>query len=322
MAIDTHALTIAGPYDLAQGGRAITGRLPVYLKDGTAETLWGLVTITLDMETLLDGIGMEQLRLDGEYSYEFYHYDPNTGDKTMIAQEGVVPEEQMVEITLPILNDLWYLRAVPQAGWLPASYVRIFGIVCFIMDVLACVLVYLLLYIRDEWKERASKDSLTQLYNHQSMETMAKMMLGKFMHQKLAYMMIDLDDFKHINDTLGHRAGDEVLIVTANVLKQSTKGDALVARPGGDEFSVLVPCLDEQEVHCIAESICTNVKRRIEKDGRYADVSCSIGIAIFPDHTDNWAELSQFADEALYICKKNDKGHYCIYEQSMVNSIS
>lgn len=313
LAIDTEEMTIAGPYELVQGGRAITGRLPVYLTGGTEKELWGLVTITLDMETLLDDIGMDRLWSEEGYAYEFYHYDPNTGNKEMISQQGTVAEEQAVEIGLPILNDLWYLRAVPETGWMPTSYMKVFAIVCLVVDVLTCTLVYLLLFIRDEWKDRATKDSLTQLYNHHAMEIMAKAKLSKFMQQKLAYMMIDLDDFKQINDTLGHHTGDEVLVMTASVLKQSTMGEALVARPGGDEFSVLVPCRDEAEVRRIAETICENVKHRIEKNGRHVHVSCSIGIAIFPDHTQDWAELNVLADEALYSCKKNDKGHYYIY---------
>lgn len=318
-AIDSGEMTIAGPYELAQGGRAITGRLPVYLTEGTTETLWGLITITLDMEMLLEGIGMDQLWLEEGYAYEFFHYDPNTGKKEMIAERGTVPEESAVEIELPILNDLWYLRAIPRTGWFPASYIIIFGVVCLLMDTLTCLLVYLMLYIRDEWRERASRDSLTQLYNHQSMENKAKGMMDRYMQKKLAYMMIDLDDFKKINDTLGHHTGDEVLITTANVLKQSVKAGALVARPGGDEFSVLLPCRDEKEIRLVAEAICANVKHRIEKNGACADVSCSIGIAIFPDHSSNWNELNIFADRALYECKEKGKGQYCIYDGSCVH---
>lgn len=315
-AIDTKKMTIAGPYELAQGGRAITGRLPIYLTDETTDTCWGLVTITLDMETVLKDIGMDRLWSEEKYMYEFYHYDPNTGKKEMIAAQGVVSGEKAVEIALPILNDVWYLRAVPQAGWFPISYIIIFGVVCIFIDALACMLVFLLLYIRDEWKERASMDSLTQVYNHQSMETMAKDMLGRFMQQKLAYMIIDLDDFKQINDTLGHHTGDEVLVMAANVLKQSTSADSLVARPGGDEFSVLLPCRDAEEVERIAASICSHIRHRIEKNGMCVDVSCSIGIAIFPDHTNTWKELNIFADEALYFCKKYGKGNYHIYDGS------
>lgn len=315
-AVDTGKMTIAGPYELAQGGEAITGRLPVYLTGDAKEDCWGLVTITLDMDTVLLGIGMDRLWAEEGYAYEFYHYDPNTGEKKMIAAQGEVPEKQAVEVELPILNDVWYLRAIPQAGWFPVSYMVIFGVVCVVMDALACMLVYLLLYIRDEWRERASKDSLTQVYNHRSMEMLGKELMSRFMQQKLAYMMIDLDNFKQINDTLGHHTGDEVLIIAANVLKQSTKSDALVARPGGDEFSVLVSCRNEEEVRHIAETICTNIKRRIEKDGHSVAVSCSVGISIFPDHTDNWRELNIYADQALYTCKKNGKGHYHIYDGS------
>lgn len=316
LAVDTNTMTIAGPYELAQGGRAITGRLPVYLTNGATETYWGLVTITLDMNTLFDGIGMDQLWSKEGYAYEFYHYDPNSENKEMISSHGIISDSHAVEIELPILNDLWYLKAVPESGWFPHTYTLIFCVVCILIDTLACLLIYLLLYIRDEWRERASMDSLTQVYNHHSMELMAKDMLGKYIQQKLAYMIIDLDDFKHINDTLGHHTGDEVLVMTANILKKLTKSDSLVARPGGDEFSVLVHCHDETEVKHIAESICTNIKHRIEKNGLHVDVSCSIGIAIIPDHATNWNDLNIFADHALYVCKKNGKGTYSIYDGS------
>lgn len=316
-AVETGKMTIAGPYELAQGGKGITGRLPVYLNGQTGEgACWGLVTITLDMETVLEDIGMDRIWAEEGYAYAFYHYDPNTREKEMIAAQGNVPEDKAVEVELPILNDVWYLRAIPQAGWFPVSYTVIFLVVCLVMDALACVLVYLLLYIRDEWRERASKDSLTQVYNHQSMENMARELLDRYIQQKFAYMIIDLDNFKQINDTLGHHIGDEVLVMAANVLKQSTGVDALVARPGGDEFSVLISCRNEAEVRRVAQTICRNIRRRIEKDGQSAEVSCSVGVAVFPDQADNWRQLNIFADEALYICKKNGKGQYHIYDGS------
>ena len=229
LAVETHQMTIAGPYELTQGGRAITGRLPLYLpkNNGGTEEFWGFATITLDMENVLAQINMESLTQSG-YAYQLYHIDPNDNSLQVIAAGDEAVRSSHVEAKLPLLNDVWYLRAAPVSGWFPASYIILFLVICFVFDALICSLLYLLLYLRDDWKEKASRDSLTHLYNHQSMEIMGRELLQQHLPKQFAYMIIDIDNFKQINDTLGHHVGDEVLIMLANILEQRCGADALI----------------------------------------------------------------------------------------------
>lgn len=319
--LKTKSLTISGPYELVQGGEAITGRLPIFLTDENGmEAFWGLTTLTLDMEHVWKTIHMDLLEENG-YCYEFYHIDPNNDQKKVIAASSSPIRYSCVEAVLPMLNDTWYLRAHPQNGWFPASHLIAFILSLLLLDSLICLLLYLMLYVWEEWRERASKDALTGLYNHAYVNTVAKQLLENHVPKKFAYMMIDADNFKTVNDTFGHHMGDEVLLTIANTLKQYAGPSDLVFRVGGDEFSMLTSYTGESsQVISMANSICSSVKRVIQKNDKKVTISCSIGIALFPEQAVNWTDLSIFADKALYYCKRHGKSNYHLYDEDCADS--
>ncbi len=134
----------------------------------------------------------------------------------------------------------------------------------------------------------------------------------------LAVMFIDLDDFKKINDTHGHAAGDSVLKVIASRLSESVRDDDTVSRQGGDEFLyLLTEVKNREDLSAVAEKILASIQSpcSVTVDGRTinASVSASVGIAIFPKHGTTSDELIQSADKAMYRAKKS-KSRYSFAE--------
>jgi len=128
---------------------------------------------------------------------------------------------------------------------------------------------------------------------------------------KLAVMFVDLDDFKIINDTYGHAAGDKVLQVIAERLKEGTRGDDTVSRYGGDEFVILInEVREETDISLVAEKILSLIQAPC--DIRACDVTttriiqASMGIAVFPQHGATADSLISDADRAMYVAKRNN----------------
>ena len=132
----------------------------------------------------------------------------------------------------------------------------------------------------------------------------------------VAVFFVDLDNFKNINDTLGHEAGDQLLISFGRRLRASVRDADTVARLAGDEFTVLLERLDgEAEATLVVERILTSLEKPFRIKGRQINVSSSIGISYGDSSTDPTKLLDQ-ADEAMYRAKNNGKSRYEIYRSS------
>ena len=119
----------------------------------------------------------------------------------------------------------------------------------------------------------------------------------------LTVMLMDLDRFKHINDTLGHTIGDNVLREVATRLRAVLRESDTIARLGGDEFGVLLPTGNEDRIGEVVRKILRAVEQPIEAGGQWLDVGASIGIARFPEHGDKPDTLISRADVAMYLAK-------------------
>ena len=132
-----------------------------------------------------------------------------------------------------------------------------------------------------------------------------------------AVIAMDLDNFKEINDTLGHTRGDQVLREVGERLRQCIKGSDLVGRLGGDEFGVILFDLPSRnEVLEVANRIIDAIAQPITIEGIQFDLQVSLGIALFPEHSDSARELFQFADTAMYQAKENRSG-LAIYDTAI-----
>ncbi len=178
-----------------------------------------------------------------------------------------------------------------------------------------------------ELKEKAEKDSLTGLYNKGTTEKMISdyLAIQSDFPLKGSLFMIDVDNFKEVNDNLGHTFGDMVLCELADKLreifrtqkepKMKDHREDIIGRVGGDEFVVFMKnTSNTRTIQAKAQSICKAFRLKYTcNDGRQIAVSASVGIASYPQHGETLADILRSADIALYQAKRTGKNAFCVY---------
>jgi len=140
---------------------------------------------------------------------------------------------------------------------------------------------------------------------------------------KVAVFMIDLDQFKRINDSLGHSSGDQILIETANRLKRSVRSTDIVARVGGDEFVVVMPDITSvADVEHCAVNLVTRLAPEIRVEEQLVNVTASVGVCIYPDFATDAKHLLKRADSAMYAAKDNGRNQHQIFSEDMLKETS
>jgi diguanylate cyclase (GGDEF)-like protein len=178
------------------------------------------------------------------------------------------------------------------------------------------------------WEEKlyhqAHFDALTGLPNRLVLNDRLEQELGrsKWDGTQLAVLFIDLDRFKNINDSLGHAAGDELLVQVATILAACIRFKDIVVRLGGDEFVVLLTDLPEAQnpaslVGSIADSILTALDQSLVAGGYPVTIDASIGIAMYPEDAKNAADLLKNADAAMYHAKDEGRGNFQFYSRDL-----
>ena len=169
----------------------------------------------------------------------------------------------------------------------------------------------------------AERDALTGLYNRHRFQQELGRMIAEAQRRgsALGLLFFDLDEFKHINDTYGHRAGDAILIRVAGEVNAQVRRNEIFSRLGGDEFAILVPDVEENELRVVAERIVHSISQiRFHFEGQSLRLSTSLGIAMFPEHSANAEELVARADAAMYLAKEGGKNAWRVYRADSESS--
>jgi diguanylate cyclase (GGDEF)-like protein/PAS domain S-box-containing protein len=141
--------------------------------------------------------------------------------------------------------------------------------------------------------------------------------------RRVALMLLDLDRFKAVNDTLGHAAGDDLLIAVAQRLRARVRASDTVARMAGDEFVVVLPDLAEiKDAELPAKKLLETLRLPVRVQGQSLPISASIGIAVFPDHGHDRPELLKRADMALYRAKSRGRNGFAVFDPAMIEQAS
>jgi len=174
----------------------------------------------------------------------------------------------------------------------------------------------------EELNHQANHDALTNLPNR----TLFKDRLSQTVSissrnkEKFALLFIDLDQFKKINDSLGHHVGDNVLIEAAKRLENSLRAEDTLARLGGDEFTVILKNVKSiQSASVVAQKIIDSMKEPIETNGHTLFISSSIGISMFPDDDTTEDNLIKYADTAMYKAKEEGRDNFQFYSSEMTS---
>ncbi len=163
----------------------------------------------------------------------------------------------------------------------------------------------------------ARHDPLTGLPNRRAFfEHAGEALRGQTPNEPCAVMIIDLDRFKEVNDTLGHHSGDLLLQAVALRIREAVRDGDVVSRLGGDEFAVLLRAASEQTTHDVARRIGAALEQRFNVGGATMDIEASIGIALSPDHGVDVDALLQRADLAMYRAKERHDG-FSVYTSEL-----
>lgn len=152
-------------------------------------------------------------------------------------------------------------------------------------------------------------DHLTGLHNYAYFESEIKTEVAraKRYQTSLCLLLLDLDGFKLVNDTFGHRAGNDVLRDVGKILQRRLRSSDLVARFGGDEFAILLHRTDPTDGQRVAGSLCKNIDRQF-RQGNFVELpqplTASLGLSALPTQADDEVELFELADKALYQAKR------------------
>ena len=169
----------------------------------------------------------------------------------------------------------------------------------------------------DRWKEKANRDALTGLFNREYFERFAITQLERENLSSAAIVFIDIDDFKHVNDTLGHMFGDDVLCCVAKRILGVFRHSDVAARYGGDEFVVFVGAISRETLEERLQQLCDVFRHPYRSDTIEYQISGSIGGAMYPQDGTDYETLLDRADCALYEAKKRGKDQYVLYESHM-----
>jgi diguanylate cyclase (GGDEF)-like protein len=169
-------------------------------------------------------------------------------------------------------------------------------------------------------KKLAYYDTLTGILNRFSFdESLEKILNNK--NEKFALFFIDLDNFKLINDTYGHKVGDKVLQNIASNIKSVIRKNDVFARISGDEFALILRNINDTNLDMIANKIIQAVYKDIKVGDEVINMGCSIGISLYPQDAKTKKDLIHFADIAMYEAKKSGKSTYRYFSNTSFNNL-
>ena len=333
LAAKTGDLTLAGPFKLIQGGTAVIGRNPVYIQTGSNEKhFWGFASALIYLDELLEATELNQLK-DKGYLYQLTRISPNGSEEVISSNDPDAFNQlhPLITRTITVPNGKWELRmgrlSSPRNAII--NYLKLF-IVILTSALLACLGYSLLkqpIVLQEmvdqktaELKQLAFYDPLTSLCNRRLFTDLLNQALSELKRNDstLALLYLDLDQFKRINDSMGHEAGDRLLKETAHRLKSNLRQSDVVARIGGDEFCVLISQIkNAEDIGRAAKKIQKLLKLPLEINNQKIIVTPSIGIALAPNDGTEGSMLLRNADMAMYSAKNRGRNNYQFYNPQM-----
>lgn len=323
LARDTGRLTVAGPFQLVQGGEGVAVRQPVFLppEKGAQPVFWGFVITTFSFPDMLHTVRLEDLNAQG-YAWKLWRIQPETGERLVLLASGSGPLDAPLVNRVEMPNGTWFFGLAPTDGWSAPSQVVAHALLALMVCLLLALPAGLLVNLADKQKavERLSRtDALTGLPNRRDFLAQLQQAVDAARQEdrRLAVCYLDLDGFKQINDTLGHAAGDEMLTEFADRLRAWLLPGELAARLGGDEFVTAIRVNGRE--HCVER--LDELMRLTEKpyilDCLELSVTASLGVTLAPDDSDEAEVLLVLADKAMYAVKRAGKHRYRFWEESL-----
>ncbi len=308
-AIQTRRTVIAGPIELLQGGTGMVSRTPVFLRDASGQDTryWGIVALAVDTDQLF--VDIARIAQRSRLQLAVRSADPGQAPVRVISGDAAVFTGQTVSMHYSLPGGgRWELGALPRADWTAAGETLLAArLLLYLLATALGWIAYRVVASRYRPQELAHRDPLTGLSNRKSFDHRLKALLQQAKPRSCALVLIDLDDFKPVNDTHGHAVGDQVLQEIAERLCQLIRGTDTVYRLGGDEFALLLQDIRaEQDVLGPAQRAIERIGQPVAlDDARSVRAGASAGVAVFPldGQPERASEVFDRADRALYRSK-------------------
>ena len=305
---DNDTVIMQGPYELKQGGYGIAVRNPVYLKDENGQkSFWGFTIVILRVPEIFSE-SVEALSNFG-YKYSLQKCASPWDDTYEWVYGSKEAFSNPVIYDFDVYGDKWRLEISPKSGFYNNRYLLYLFIGGVIIVLLLTGLTAALIFInenRKNFKRLAETDALTGIYNRLGFDDQVEQYMRLNPQKHCVVAMLDIDDFKLINDMYGHAAGDGVLKKLAESMKQYFSKDAILGRNGGDEFSIFMPDCTVAEVKPFLKKF-TEETRKFYCKGEERAFTISLGFAEYPVLADDRSQLMRCADMALYEVKMHGK---------------
>jgi len=333
LALSSKQLTLSGPFELIQGGMAIVGRNPVFLKgEDNAEQFWGFASVVIYLNDLLTTTGLDQLK-DKGYYYQLSFNDNYSKSNYDLSEShrNTEPLSSMIKQAIKVPNGEWLLSMKPvvQTGQQVAITIQVLlalsisALMAYFSYVLLkqpLILKRLVIKKTEELNKLAFYDPLTDLCNRRLFNDLLKRMVTRIQRDgnQFALLYLDIDEFKRINDTLGHEAGDELLKVVGLRLSNALRKSDTVARLGGDEFCIILPDINTStNAARVAEKIKEAIRPPVKLGEHEVRITISIGITLAPGDGLDATELLKNADLAMYSAKEKNRDCYQFFSPAL-----
>mgnify|MGYP004594437819 FL=1 len=313
--IDHDLLVMHGPFELKQGGYGIAIRNPVFLQDENGNSyFWGLTIVIIkapeifqDSVDSLSGFGY-QYRLSKTIS-------PLTDEYTVVDQsEEMLTDPVSYDFTLGGCS--WKLEVMPTGGWKNDTLLLLVVLCGVAMTLLLVVLTVSILLVdeqRKKFRRLSLTDSMTGLLNRNGFNLQLEEYLEGNKQKNCVGILLDVDNFKFINDVYGHTIGDQVLLQLSQSLVQAFPGNSIIARNGGDEFCIILKDCSAEEAASQIEAF-SRASRSFSAKGTEHNYSISIGYAEYPTNAEKVSDILRYADIALYEVKLQGKHGALAYQ--------
>jgi len=313
---DNDTVIMQGPLKLKQGGYGIVVRNPVYLEDKNGQkSFWGFTIVILKVPEIFSD-SVEALSNFG-YKYSLQKCASPWDDTYEWVYGSKEELNDPVIYDFDVYEDKWRLEILPKSGFYNNNYLIYMFIGGVIIVLLLTGLTAALISInenRKNFKRLAVTDALTGIYNRHGFDEQVEQYMRQNPQKHCVVAMLDIDDFKLVNDMYGHAAGDGALQKLAESMKQYFSKDAILGRNGGDEFSIFMPDCTVVEVKPFLKKF-TEETRKFYCKGEAHTFTISLGFAEYPVLADDRSQLMHCADKALYEVKMRGKNGCMAYRE-------
>lgn len=303
---ELESVYIAGPVELVQGGTALIARFPIFSDYPRNLDYWGSISVVMHFDALVEASGLNQI---DSATVALSRENLQSGEWEVFYGEPAALEDFDIQLPVNMPSAEWILTArytsVPPPGLTATA--GVIRAVAFTVTALVLASILLLYRAYRYSRSAALMDELTHIPNRRFVMAQLHRLVSR--QARFTVLLIDLNRFKEVNDTLGHEAGDALLVHIAEQLQQATRAADTTARLGGDEFIVILHRVSKKQ---LATRVVDKIRARVESrpmlwQEQYIQPSISIGYAVCYGQDISVKELLAQADEGMYDAKRKSR---------------